>query len=67
MWVRWQVGEKVRKAGARLPGMGQPDVTYPAAFAGRWKATRSLAALPATPEWRKGLVHLKEMVKKVNF
>jgi hypothetical protein len=35
----------VRKAAARLPGMGQPDVAYPVSLAGRWKATRTLAGI----------------------
>lgn len=37
------VGQTLRKAGAKIPGMGPPDVTYPDAMLGRWKVRRLLA------------------------
>mmetsp|Transcript_21919 Transcript_21919/g.75892 ORF Transcript_21919/g.75892 Transcript_21919/m.75892 type:complete len:287 (-) Transcript_21919:131-991(-) len=38
--------ESIRKAAAVLPGLGPPDVLYPANFKGRWHARRE--TLPAT-------------------
>jgi hypothetical protein len=43
------IGKKVRELGAQLPGLGPSDVTYPAWFAGRWHATRTLASIELLP------------------
>jgi hypothetical protein len=41
-------GEAVRRAASRaLPGMGPPDIYYPASFRGMWTAQREI--LPAAP------------------
>ncbi len=37
------VGERVRKAASKIPGMGPPDVVYPASVLGRWRVQRVLA------------------------
>jgi hypothetical protein len=37
------VGERVRKAASKMPGMGPPDVVYPAGVLGRWRVQRVLA------------------------
>jgi hypothetical protein len=37
------VGERVRKAASKIPGMGPPDVVYPDGVLGRWRVQRVLA------------------------
>uniref|UniRef100_A0A7S3PYA0 DUF6816 domain-containing protein n=1 Tax=Chaetoceros debilis TaxID=122233 RepID=A0A7S3PYA0_9STRA len=37
-------GEAVRRSAANIPGYGQPDVFYPASFAGKWRATRVIVS-----------------------
>ena len=37
------VGERVRKAASKMPGMGPPDVVYPDGVLGRWRVQRVLA------------------------
>ena len=37
------VGEKVRKAASKIPGLGPPDVVYPDDMLGRWRVQRVLA------------------------
>jgi hypothetical protein len=37
------VGERVRQAASKMPGMGPPDVVYPDGVIGRWRVQRVLA------------------------
>ncbi len=42
------LAEEVRRAASVLPGYGPPDIVYPRAFKGRWRCTRTVAAV-STP------------------
>lgn len=37
------VGDNIRKAAGKIPGMGPPDVAYPNGMLGRWRVKRLLA------------------------